>query len=289
MVRSESPESPITADERIRKARNADMEALRLLVRDTSAAVIEAAVLNRNLTEGLAITAARNRAAGPDTLGFLSQDVRFRDSYRLKAVLCRNPKTPQKVALGLMKFLRIFDLADIAKDQNVPVALRQKAEQVIAEKIPSLPAGVKTTLAKRASGTVLMMLMEHEDGRAIHACLDSPALTEGHLYKVLGRPDTGPLMVRIAAEHPKWSLRYMIRYSLIRNFYTPMNAVVRFIRGMKTSDLKELYHDPKTPVSTRPFIFRELFDREESPDESSPEIYEISPVEEEAAGSGGAA
>jgi hypothetical protein len=47
----------------------------------------------------------------------LAGDIRFKSSYRLKLNLCKNPKTPQKIVLSLLKYLRIFDLGDITKDR----------------------------------------------------------------------------------------------------------------------------------------------------------------------------
>jgi hypothetical protein len=50
-----------------------------------------------------------------------------------------------------------------------------------------------------------------------------------------------------------------------------MVLVTQFIGEMKTADLRDLYCDPKVPTSTKPYIFKELSERDE----------EISPGEEE--------
>jgi hypothetical protein len=38
--------------------------------------------------------------------------------------------------------------------------------------------------------------------------------------------------------------------------------VVNFLKDIKTKDLRELYEDPEVPSSTKPFIYRELLERE---------------------------
>jgi hypothetical protein len=38
--------------------------------------------------------------------------------------------------------------------------------------------------------------------------------------------------------------------------------VVKFLGNIKTNDLKELYAAPEVPKSTKPFIYREIMDRE---------------------------
>jgi hypothetical protein len=40
--------------------------------------------------------------------------------------------------------------------------------------------------------------------------------------------------------------------------------VVNFLKNIKTNDLRELYEDPEVPSSTKPFIYRELSDKERS-------------------------
>jgi hypothetical protein len=138
-----------------------------------------------------------------------------------------------------------------------------------------MPSGNKIALAKRANSTVVTTLMERSDKKVIASCLESPVLTEGHLWKLISKPSTKPLLIKMIAEHPKWSLRYSIKYALIRNFHAPMTQVAEFIKGMKSPDLRDLYSDRNLPSATRPFIYRELLDRGESLKEPPEETYEL--------------
>jgi hypothetical protein len=262
-------------EERMRAALSAGADELPAALRDPHPEVISNALLNRNLTEEMAVLAAKNKATSSESLGFLASDVRFRDSYMVKLALCRNPKTPQRVTLSLLKFMRLFDLADIAKDQRINISIRQKIEHMLSERMPSMPVGVKTALARRAQGSILTALMSGGDERVVAVCLDSPALTEEHLYKMINRPAAKSAVIRMIAEHPKWSLAYFIRYALIRNFYTPMPRVDYFLRGMKTADLKDLYADPKLPTATKPFLFRELLERGETTGVAKDEVFDL--------------
>jgi hypothetical protein len=265
-----------TLDERMKAASAARGEDLWNAVRDANPEVVARAALNRNLTDEMAVFMAKRKNVFAETLGLLAGDVRFRNSYPLKLAVCRNPKTPQKTVLSLLKFVRIFDLADIAKDQRIHINIRQKVEQLISEKIPSMPSGNKAALARRAGPNILFSLMGSGDERVIRICLESPALTEAHLYKLINRGDVKPAIVRMIASHSKWSLSYYIRYALIRNFYTPMGQVAQFIRTMRSPDLKDLYADSKVPTSTKPFIFRELGERGESVEIQEDEVYDLS-------------
>ncbi len=267
--------SMLTVEERVSAALTAEGEQLWALIRDPHPEVVSQATLNRGLTEEMAFYIAKRKTVSAETLGFLAGDVRFKGSYKLKLAICKNPKTPQKVTLAMLKFLRLFDLSDITKDQHININIRQKVESMIAERIPAMPLGNKTALAKRASTSTLLSLMERGDERVISICLDSPSLTEAHLYKLINSGQTKPAVIKMLAGHAKWSLSYFVRFALIRNFFTPMQNVESFIRGMKIADLKDLYSDPKVPSSTRPFIFRELCQRGETVDIQQDVTYDL--------------
>lgn len=256
------------AAERIREAETAESGALWGLLRDRNPEVLMNAALNRNLTEGMAVEIAKNRSAPPEALGLLASDARFKDSYKLKLAICRNPASPQRVTLSLLKFLRIFDAGDLTKDPYLPATLKQKIERSIIEKLPAMAPGVKSALSKRASGNVVSALMETSGKAVILSCLESPILTEGDIHKAINKPNAGDLLIKTIAEHPKWSLRYNVRFALIRNFHTPLSAAAGFIEAMKTVDLKFLYNDSRTPGSTKPFIHMELMSRGETAEEA---------------------
>ncbi|MDH4231345.1 MAG: hypothetical protein OEW04_04865 [Nitrospirota bacterium] len=266
----------LTHDDKIRLSRTAEGEELWQLVRDSSPDIIMNAVLNKSLTEEMAVFIAKQKKTPSEVLGMLASDMRYKGSYSLKLSLCKNPGTPQKIVLSLLKYLRIFDLGDLTKDRNIPITVRQKMEYSIAEKIAALPSGVKVALAKRSSLNIIFSLLEKGDTKVINSCLESPLLTEDHLCKLIHRPDSKPLLIKILADHPKWSLRYKIRYALTRNYHTPMTSVTKFIATLKTTDLRDLYSDNSLPPSTKPYLFNELAARNESVEIFQEEIYNLS-------------
>jgi hypothetical protein len=259
---------------------DAGTEELWRLIRGQHPAVMSQAILNRGLTQEMAAFIAGSRRASPEVLGTLANDVRFKDSYKLKLAICKNPKAPRKVTLSLLKFIKVFDLADMSRDQQVDITFRQKIEHIFSEKMPSLPSGVKTALAKRASSNIVLSLMDRGDKKVIGVCLDSPVLTEGHIYTLINRQTTKGAVIKMIADHEKWSVRYSVKFALIRNYYTPMTRVAKFIHSMKIADLKDLYADPKVPLSTRPFIYRELLDRGQNPELPKEEVYTLAEDED---------
>jgi hypothetical protein len=266
----------LSFDDKVRLSRTADGEELWKLIRDSSPDSIINAVSNKSLTEEMAVYIAGQKKTSSEVLVMLAGDIRFKSSYKLKLNLCKNPKTPQKIVLSLLKYLRIFDLGHITRDQNIPIPIRQKIEYSLLEKIASLPSGVKVALAKRSSLIIIISLLARGDKNVINSCLESPLLTEDQLYKLINRPDAKPLLIKILADHSKWSLRYKVRYALARNYHTPMAYVTKFITTLKTADLRELYSDKSLPSSTRPYIFYEIVTRGDSVEMPEEEIYNLS-------------
>ncbi len=264
-----------TVQDRIRAARSARGDELWSAIKTQHPEALSNATLNRHLVEDMAIYIARNRSTPEETLGFLSGDVRFKDSYRLRLALAKNPRCPQRVSMALIKFLRTFDLADITRNQGLPATFRQKVEYTIAEKIPAMASGIKSALAKRASPAVVVRLMERGDQKVLNACLESPVMTEEDVRRLVNMPRTRPNVIRAVAGHPKWSLRYPIKYGLLRNAHTPVKFAEKFIEGMKAFDLQELLADPKVPGSTKPFIHAELKKRDAPLVPPEDEVYEL--------------
>jgi hypothetical protein len=260
-------------DKALQLASTGNEEELRLLVYHPSPKVISKVILNNNLTGDLALIVAKRKNITSEILEFLYNDIRWRENYRIILALCKNPKTPQKISLSLIKSLRTFDLADLTRNQHVSINVRMKAEAIINEKILSMPLGIKITLAKRASSNVLIRLIEDGMKEVVYTCLDSPYITEGDVFKIISMKKIASHVIHQIASHSKWSIRYQIQWALILNNHTPLSLVVYFLKNIKTTDLKELYAASELPSSTKPFIYRELLEREETTPDNTFEIY----------------
>ena len=180
------------------------------------------------------------------------------------------------------RFLRLFDLEEITRSHFIPLVFRHRVESMIVERIPTMPLGNKKTLAKKAAGNVLLKMLQDRDAEVVQLCLNNPNMVEGHLFKVINRDDTNADTIMMIATHPNWSNRSLIRFSLVRNAATPLTLSVPFIKSMKLMDLYELHADPLLPVSVRPFVHRELFNRGKDPEQGrTEEVFEIDEEEME--------
>ncbi|NWF75000.1 MAG: hypothetical protein HXY53_00260 [Nitrospirae bacterium] len=243
---------------------SASEEELNKFLYHSSIRVLQRILINPNLTEDHVLILSGRRNLPFEIIESIYADNRWKDSYRIKLALCKNPKTPQRISLSLIKSLKILDLADLTRNKNIPINVRAKAEAHIIEKIISLPLGIKMTLARRASNNVLLRLIEDGMKEVVDICLESPYITEGDICKIISMKKITSQVIRQIANHPKWSVRYTVQLSLIMNNHTPLSRIVYFLSNIKTSDLRELYNFPSLPISTKPFVYRELSNREEN-------------------------
>ena len=146
------------------------------------------------------------------------------------------------------------------------------------EKLPTMPLGVKKTLAKTASTNVLFRMMKEGNREITQLCLGNPHLTEYPLYKIINSKSTPALTINLMAEHPNWSNRPAIRFALVRNSHLTLARCVEFLQGIRVPDLRELYEDPSVPVTVKPYIHSELMERGEEAvkaEEKEDRVYEI--------------
>ncbi|HXY53751.1 MAG TPA: hypothetical protein VEM40_03655 [Nitrospirota bacterium] len=252
-------------------------------VHDPSPKVIRALLLNRLLAEEEVLIIANRKNIPSDVLETIARDKRWAESYPVRLALARNPKSPLSISLSIARYLRLFDLEEITHCHFIPLTFRHKVEAIIMERIATMPLGNKKTLAKKAAGNILLKLLQDSDPEVVQISLNNPYLVEGLLYKVISRAETVAGTIRMIAEHPSWSCRSLIRYSLVRNAHTPLSSSVRFLQQMRIMSLRELYEDPSLPVAIKPFVHRELWDRGEdlTTKNADEKVYEIDEQDEE--------
>ncbi len=261
---------------RIKHASSASLEQIITLLHDPSPYVIKALLGNRNLTEDDVLVIACRKNIPFDILTAIARDSRWSESYPIRKAIATNPKTPLSISLSLVRHLRTFDLAELARNPHIPIAFRYKVESILNEQIPTMTLGLKKSLAKIAAGSVLLKLLQDHNIEVIAQCLNNPRLVEAHLFKIVSRRDTIANTVVMIAEHPNWSLRPAVRFALIRSKHTPLSLSKRFLLSIKLSDLRELYIDPSLPIIVKPLVYRELMARGEDPGKIRKEpVYEV--------------
>jgi len=247
-----------TVDERIKKAFDADREGIRPLLHDPSPKVVMALLANRDLTEDDLWVLAKRRDLPSDALGAIAARKFTDEGYKVKVALANNPKTPRRSALGIIRQMRLRDLAYLTANRQVPTELRQAAEGMFKEKLPTLPIGIRTTLARLVSEDVVKALLMDGTYQLTKACFENPRMKEAVVLWAVNHAMTPAAVIEFITANPRWSACYSVRFALTRNPHTPVGKAVDIVRGLKATDQRYLYNDPAVPVTVKVQIEIEL-------------------------------
>lgn len=116
---------PIPA--RLKLARGAPRSLRNFLLRDTNPQVACAALLFNNLSDQEIEQTAASRSVQEEVLAAIAKKREWIGRYPVMKALIQNPRTPLATALKYVPRLSVRDLRDLAKDRNVPDAVRSMA------------------------------------------------------------------------------------------------------------------------------------------------------------------
>lgn len=236
---------------RIQNALTAGKDALGASLRDPSGKVVMALLSNPNITDDHLYVLAKRRDLPGDILAVIGGRKFTAHGHKVILALVNNPRTPRRIALGFLRSLELRDVAFVTRNKMLPTELRQAAEGMLKEKIPTMPLGIKVTLARLVSEEVIKALLMEQDPQLIKACFENPMMNEAVVLWALNHRGIPASVVGFIAASPKWSVNYRVRFALARNALTPVDKAVGFVRNMKSMDLRYLFNDPAVPADVK--------------------------------------
>jgi hypothetical protein len=96
-------------------------------MRDTNPQVACAALLFNNLTDQEIEQTAASRSVVEEVLESIAKKREWIGRYPVVKALIHNPRTPLPIALKHLPRMSVRDMRDLAKDRNVPDAVRSTA------------------------------------------------------------------------------------------------------------------------------------------------------------------
>ena len=113
--------------DRVKLAMKGDREARNILIRDPNRLVATAVANNPRITEQEVETIAAMRSIPEDILRQIASHRQWQRSYTIMHNLVKNPRTPIANSMTLMTKMQVRDLSALAKNKNVPEAVRRHA------------------------------------------------------------------------------------------------------------------------------------------------------------------
>lgn len=220
-----------------------------------------AAVSSPELNEDMARALFQRRDLSVEVLTALAQN---HAALKVRAVLVgliSNPKTPRHISIPLTRHLFTFELMQVVLQPGVPADLKMKVEDALINKISTISAGERITLAKRGSTRIAAGLLTDTDPRILEAALNNPYMTEAFVAKSLVSPDSTPMLFEFTWRHPKWSLRTDIRIAMLRAAKTPPRIAVEIVKCMPAVQAKNALSNSRMNAALKAKLLEELSER----------------------------
>ena len=139
---ADEPEDPflkdVTLGHRKSLAKTQKMTVLRKLLKDQDPLVIRSLLVNPRLTESEVLKIVSLQSASPRVLEEVFRNTKWAAHYRVKKALVCNPCCLPSTAVHLLKFLLLSDLREIAQFENLHLAVKEAALQLLKERKESI-------------------------------------------------------------------------------------------------------------------------------------------------------
>jgi hypothetical protein len=112
---------------RMKLTRGASRSLRNLLVRDPNARVAISTLANNAVSDQEVEAVARNRSIVEDVLIYISRRREWSGKAPILRALAQNPRTPVGISIRIVPKLSVRDLKDLARDKNIPDAVRSLA------------------------------------------------------------------------------------------------------------------------------------------------------------------
>ncbi len=213
------------------------------------------------LNEDLARALFQRRDLSVEVLSALAQN---HAALKIRAVLVgliSNPKTPRHISIPLTRHLFTFELMQVVLQPGVPADLKMKVEDALINRMSTISAGERITLAKRGSTRIAAGLLTDTDPRIIESALNNPYMTEAFVAKALVSPDSTPILFEFIWRHPKWSLRTDVRIAMLRAAKTPPHIASEIVKTMPAVQAKNALSNSRMNAALKAKLLEELSER----------------------------
>ncbi|HVV83316.1 MAG TPA: hypothetical protein VHE35_09565, partial [Kofleriaceae bacterium] len=140
-------------------------------------------------------------------------------------------------------------LARVLLDASPPTAepaqvARQLApERPLRKQTRPLTLGERKSLARTQRRDVILQMVRDPHPDVVAILLGNPHLTERDVVAMASLRPAVPAALGVIADHPRWSVRAMVRRALAFNPHTPVHVAVRVATTLRPADWRELEAD----------------------------------------------
>jgi len=144
---------------------------------------------------------------------------------------------------------------DAARGLLVPDSTDQRdaAETRSPPLVPgrTVTLGERKSFARRSTPEMLEKLVHDPDPNVIRILLSNPTVRESDVLRIAAKRPIPAEVLREILVHPRWSVRYTIRFALVQNPYLPTNLGLALVRSLHRQDAFSIVQSTELPESIR--------------------------------------
>ncbi len=224
------------------------------LIHDPAPEILIAVAGDARLSEDLALSLLNRRDLPREALEELSRNGAVARMRKVTLALVMHPQTPRHVSVPAIRHLYVFELMQIALLPTVAADVKRAAEDVLINKLATISAGERFTLAKRSSGRVAAALLTDKEDRIVQAALMNPQMTEAWIVRALKNEAGSEMLAPAVSRHQKWFHRNDIKAALLGNKNTPFARVVQIAADLPLQALRDVLTHGRVAPNVRTYL-----------------------------------
>jgi len=224
------------------------------LIHSHDTAVLRTVAASARLSEELALSLLSRDELPVQVLEDVAKNRAVTKNRNVMLAVVSHRRTPRHVSLPFVKQLFTFEMMQIALTPGIAADLKIQLEESLIQRLGSISAGERLTLAKLGSTRVAAALLSDSDDRVRDAALQNPHLTEEWIVKALMRDETPAALVLAICHHRKWSLRRDVQIALLRNEHTPLARAIAISDQLPVQVIRDVLHQSKLEFKIKSYL-----------------------------------
>ena len=152
-------------------------------------------------------------------------------------------------------------------DETAP-PMEEGKRLTLSQRVMKMSITEKIKLATVGNREARSLLIRDNNKLVAVAVIRSPRITDGEVLRVAANRASPDEVLRIIYGNREWTKMYPVKLALVKNPKTPLAISLRFLAGLRESEVKELGRDRNVPSSIQQAA-RKMTDKKDAPKRDS--------------------
>lgn len=156
----------------------------------------------------------------------------------------------------------LHEFEEISDEGAAP--MEEGKRMSVSQKIMKMSVSEKVKLANMGNKEIRGILLRDSNRLVAVAAIRSQRITDGEILVMANNKTASDDVLRVIYHDREWTKQYPIKLALVRNPKTPQALAMKFLGGLRDSDVKSLSRDKNVPNIVQQMA-RKMIEKKESP------------------------